>query len=161
MLSRLPPTAAPSLAGALDHLASTAVDMVAPIFRAAVEAAEERLLRMHTWPGYGRGPSSAGGAGPGGADGDDVVTSTSPHVAEVVVLLADFRWDWSGGRAGAGGDPGVGGWVRVVRGWEGCTRETRGTVRGVRQLRARGWGPDIGVTGTSPRVAGVEALLAD
>lgn len=112
MLSRLPPTAAPSLAGALDHLASTAVDMVAPIFRAAVEAAEERLLRMHTWPGYGRKPSSAGGAGTPGADGNDVVTSTSPHVAEVVALLSDFRLD--GNRGGGRGR------VRMVRGREGA-----------------------------------------
>ncbi|KAG2437843.1 hypothetical protein HXX76_005461 [Chlamydomonas incerta] len=78
LLARLPPTAAPALGGALGAVQAAAVDCVAPIFRAVVEACEERLLRMHEWAGYG-----------GAGDGD--VTSTSPHVAEAAALLGDFR----------------------------------------------------------------------
>eukprot|EP00198_Chlamydomonas_reinhardtii_P007786 XP_001697123.1 component of oligomeric golgi complex 5 [Chlamydomonas reinhardtii] len=79
LLARLPPTAAPALGGALGAVQAAAVDCVAPIFRAVVEACEERLLRMHEWPGYG-----------GAGDSGDV-TSTSPHVAEAAALLGDFR----------------------------------------------------------------------
>ncbi|EFJ53077.1 component of oligomeric golgi complex 5 [Volvox carteri f. nagariensis] len=89
LLTRLPPTAAPALGGALAAVQATAVDAVAPIFRTVVEACEERLLRMHEWPGY-----RAGVAGDGDAAADAAgpeVTSTSPHVAEVAALLADFR----------------------------------------------------------------------
>ncbi|GLI63871.1 hypothetical protein VaNZ11_006987 [Volvox africanus] len=80
LLTRLPPTAVPALGGALAAVQATAVDAVAPIFRAVVEACEERLLQMHEWPGYRAGA----------AEGPEV-TSTSPHVAEVAALLADFR----------------------------------------------------------------------
>ncbi|GIL71669.1 hypothetical protein Vretimale_885 [Volvox reticuliferus] len=83
LLTRLPPTAAPALGGALAAVQATAVDAVAPIFRAVVEACEERLLRMHEWPGYRAGA----------AEGPEV-TSTSPHVAEVAALLADFRGEF-------------------------------------------------------------------
>ncbi|KXZ51911.1 hypothetical protein GPECTOR_11g39 [Gonium pectorale] len=86
LLARLPPTAAPALGGALAALQATAVDAVAPIFRSLVEACEERLLRMHGWAAY---------HGTDGADGGDV-TSTSPHVAEVAALLAEFRAEYLG-----------------------------------------------------------------
>ncbi|GLC41103.1 hypothetical protein PLESTM_001156100 [Pleodorina starrii] len=85
LLTRLPPTAAPALGGALAAVQATAVDAVAPIFRAVVEACEERLLRMHDWPGYRAGADAAAAA---------EVTSTSPHVAEVAALLADFRGEF-------------------------------------------------------------------
>ncbi|GFR42609.1 hypothetical protein Agub_g3540 [Astrephomene gubernaculifera] len=91
LLARLPATAAPALGGALAAVQATAVDAVGPIFKAVVEACEERLLRMHEWPGYSRNRSGGGELEEAGAPGGGEVTSTSPHVSEVAALLADFR----------------------------------------------------------------------
>lgn len=94
LLTRLPPTAAPALGGALAAVQATAVDAVAPIFRAVVEACEERILRMHDWQGYRVGATAEGEDGAAAMASGPEVTSTSPHVAEVAALLTDFRGEF-------------------------------------------------------------------
>lgn len=112
MLPRLPPTASTVLAEALGVVQAGAIESVAPLFKASVEALEERLMRMHTASGYaagvcvddvvGRGVSGGGGAdsevpsppppaAPPPASASSSVVNTSPYVAECVQLIAGFR----------------------------------------------------------------------
>ena len=111
MLPRLPPTASTVLAEALGVVQAGAVESVAPLFKAAMEALEERLTRMHDASGYAAGcaEDDAGGSrvvsGRGGGDGEapsppppppasasGSMVNTSPYVAECVHLIASFRW---------------------------------------------------------------------
>ena len=112
MLPRLPPSASAALAEALGVVQAGAVESVAPLFKAVMEALEERLTRMHDASGYAAGcmQDNAGGGrgvsgGGGGADGEtpspppppppalasSSMVNTSPYVAECVHLIASFR----------------------------------------------------------------------
>mmetsp|Transcript_14383 Transcript_14383/g.31097 ORF Transcript_14383/g.31097 Transcript_14383/m.31097 type:complete len:825 (+) Transcript_14383:68-2542(+) len=106
LLPRLPQTASPALQNALDAIQATAIECVAPIFKAAMEALEDRVLRMHSLnlrdqPGSGGGDAGAATAtGPGskrvssdggqGAKGVGMV-NTSGYVNEAANLIASFR----------------------------------------------------------------------
>lgn len=89
MLGRLPPGAAEALAAPLADLQAAAVDAVAPMFRAGVEAGEELLLQMHGSAAYTGAPPADGGGGGGG--GEPGMMDTSPYMRELARLLASLR----------------------------------------------------------------------
>lgn len=87
MLGRLPAPAAEALAAPLGDLQAAALEAVAPLFKAAVEAGEELLLQMHGAAAYG---GAAGGA-TGAAGGEPGVTDTSGFMRDLARQLAHCR----------------------------------------------------------------------
>ncbi|GAX78041.1 hypothetical protein CEUSTIGMA_g5483.t1 [Chlamydomonas eustigma] len=98
LLPRLPSSAATVLAEALTSIQSTAVEAVAPLFKATVEALEDRLIKLHALDlgdvtiGSSQVKSdtvevgSTGGAVPG-----VTVVNTSQYLQECVALIVSFR----------------------------------------------------------------------
>ncbi len=87
---RLPPAALDTLRGPLDLVQGAALEMVAPTFKAMVEAAESAVLRLHSTDlGGGSGGEAAAGVGPGG----EGVVNTSPYMKGLVKHIAHCRWD--------------------------------------------------------------------
>jgi len=78
LLPRLPPAAAPALGAALEAVQATAIEVVAPIFKSAMEGVEERLVKMHD-ANYGAEGGEAG------------MVNTSTHISDVVALMGAFR----------------------------------------------------------------------
>ena len=101
LLPRLPASATGALSEALAIVQATAIEAVAPIFKAEVETLEDRILRMHTLS-YGDDSQSAasttGDAATAGDKGSDstppppsAVVNTSGYIQECVSLIASFR----------------------------------------------------------------------
>lgn len=82
LISRVPAPAAEALSRPLDGLQAMAIYVVAPIFRGMVEAAQDRMLRMHSL-NFG-----------GDDDTEDAVLETSGYMREVVRLLGTYRVDY-------------------------------------------------------------------
>ena len=102
LLPRLPASATGALSEALAVVQATAIEAVAPIFKAEVEALEDRILRMHTlsYGGGGGSQSMGGAAGDATMAGDQVgdaapppsaVVNTSAYIQESVLLITSFR----------------------------------------------------------------------
>ena len=79
---RLPPTAAAALLSPVDGVQAAALDLIAPLFRAMVDAAQERILKMY----------SLNLGADVGAEG--VVVETSAYMKELVRLLTQIRIEY-------------------------------------------------------------------
>ncbi|CAK0784167.1 hypothetical protein CVIRNUC_007370 [Coccomyxa viridis] len=79
LLPRLPAQATANLRAPLEAVQSMAVDAVMPIFRAAVDAAEQHILRMHAQD-FGRAEAPA-------------VAGASPYMADLVRHISHCRVD--------------------------------------------------------------------
>jgi hypothetical protein len=97
LLSRLPSSAASVLSEALNSIRSTAIEAVAPLFKATVEAIEEKILKLHVLELGQVGavasrvdPTVEGGSG-GGAEPVVAVVNTSQYLQECVALIVSFR----------------------------------------------------------------------
>jgi len=79
LLPRLSPPAASALQASLGVVQSTAVEMVAPMFRAAVESMEGSIGAMHQqqW-----GPPAAAATGPGGEGSAEAQAAAAAAVVE-------------------------------------------------------------------------------
>jgi len=88
LLPKLPQTAAPALGASLEVVQATAIEIVAPIFKSAVETLENYLLQMHntdfSLEGASDGPTSSGTSAVG-------VVDTSRHVTAAAMLISHFR----------------------------------------------------------------------
>lgn len=79
---RLPGPAALALLGPVDAIQAAALDLVAPLFRAMVDAAQERILRVH---GLNLGADE-------GAEG--AVVETSMYMQDLVRQLTQYRIEY-------------------------------------------------------------------
>ncbi|KAF8065824.1 COG5 [Scenedesmus sp. PABB004] len=98
LLPRLPAPAAAALAAPLEGLQGTAVDAVAPIFKAAMEVLEGHVQAMHgqAWgpppPPPGGADGAEGAAGAPTAEGG--VTETSGYVTALAGAITTFRAEY-------------------------------------------------------------------
>jgi hypothetical protein len=92
LLPRLAVSAAGALSEALSAVQAAAVEAVTPIFKAEVEALEDRILRMHALSYGGDSVDAAeAGAGNAAAAPPSAMVNTSAYILECVSLIASFR----------------------------------------------------------------------
>lgn len=82
LAGRLPAPAAAALAGALEDVQAAALEAVAPLFRAMVDACQDRILRLH----------AANLGADEGAEGS--VVETSPYLRDLARQLARYRVEY-------------------------------------------------------------------
>eukprot|EP00884_Botryococcus_braunii_P012366 jgi/Botrbrau1/2112/Bobra.0093s0019.1 len=80
LLPRLPPQAAATLGPELEAVQNSAGEAVMPLFRSAVEAAEEIILRMHSLDF--------------GQEGEPAIVAASPYMADLNKLLSHLRSEY-------------------------------------------------------------------
>ena len=91
---RLPAPAAAALMGPLDAVQSVTLDLVAPLFRAMVDAAQERILRIHSL-NLGAGVSSSTSTSEQQQqEPAEVVVETSACIRDLVRQLTQWRVEY-------------------------------------------------------------------
>lgn len=79
LIARLPPTASAALVGPVDAVQAAALDLAVPLFRAMVDAAQDRIMKMHA---LNLGADE-------GAEGP--VVETSVYMRDLVRQLTQYR----------------------------------------------------------------------
>ena len=79
LVTRLPPTASAALVGPLDAVQAAALNLAVPLFRAMVDSAQDKILKMH---GLNLGADE-------GAEG--AVVETSAYMRDLVRQLTQYR----------------------------------------------------------------------
>ncbi|MEW5299136.1 MAG: hypothetical protein WDW36_002180 [Sanguina aurantia] len=94
LLPRLPATAAPALATSLDMLHNTAVQVISPLFKAAMELIEERLMHVHSASRAAAVAVSGGSSDQAQGRAGGSVMQTSSYIGEVSAFIALFRSEY-------------------------------------------------------------------
>lgn len=110
LLPKIPPQAAAALRQPLDAVQSAGMEVVTPLIRGMVEAAEETILRMHAadfasegaaaTPALGTSPPATAvglsrlGSGGGGAAGPQQAAQASQYLVDLTKQLASWRLEY-------------------------------------------------------------------